>query len=330
MSNESAYDGEKRSVDNYDDTFACKFTSQGNPSPWRRISDYWNHQSRVAYLLITPMMVLLLLFNIIPLFASFVISTLDINIFLTDIKFIGLANYIEAFHADRFWNALLNTIKFTLIEVPIQMSVGLILAALVTKNRTRNKFFRSVYFLPIVCSATVIGIMFQLLCNMNIGLVPYWLSKLGIPKVSFLHDPRFAFPTIIFMSVWRSFGISTIIFVAAMQDVPRELYECAELDGAGKIRQFFSITLPNIVPTIYFVLITRIIGSMQIFDLVYVTTNGGPKFTTETLVSYIYTRAFSTDTRLGYATAVSECLFAIILLISIFLYGKMLKGTEDN
>lgn len=134
--------------------------------------------------------------------------------------------------------------------------------------------------------------------------------------------------TVIFMSVWRSFGISTIIFVAGMQEVPAELYESADLDGAGKLREFFSITLPGIIPTIYFVLITRLIGSMQVFDLIFVTTGGGPNFRTETMVNYIYSRAFSSDTRLGYATAMSECLFAIILIISIMFYNRMLKDEQ--
>lgn len=293
------------------------------------VRSFWNKQEHVGYLLVLPAMLVLFLFNIVPLFASFFVSALDINIFFTNIKFAGLENFKEVFGDSRFWNALVNTLKFTLMEVPVQIILAMCLAAAVTKNTWFNKIFRSIYFLPIICSATVVGIMWRMILNSNIGWVTYMLQQIGLPKISFWKDPRIALLTIVFMSVWRSFGISTIIFVAGMQDVPKELYESADMDGAGKIRQFFSITIPNIVPTIYFILITRIIGSMQVFDLVYVTTGGGPNFKTETLVTYIYTRAFGTDTRLGYATALAECLFVIILIISVLLYSRMLRD-ENN
>ena len=213
-------------------------------------------------------------------------------------------------------------------NVAAVMAIGLALAAVLTRNKWVNKLFRSIYFLPIICSATAVGIMWQLILNSNIGYVSWMLRSIGLPKISFLKDPEIAMYTVIFMSVWRSFGISTIIFVAGMQEVPAELYESADLDGASKFREFFSITLPGIIPTIYFVLITRLIGSMQVFDLIFVTTGGGPNFRTETMVNYIYSRAFSSDTRLGYATAMSECLFAIILIISILFYRRMLKDEQ--
>ena len=293
-----------------------------------KFREYWNKPAHIAYLFIAPAMILLLLFNIIPLIASLVISTFDVSMTLNDARFVGLGNFVEAFHDSRFWNSMWVTIKWTLVEMPIQVIVALLLAALLTKNTWFNKLCRGVYFLPIICSATAVSIMWRIILNSNVGYITFLLNKLGFGKINFMNNPGVTFYVIVFMSVWKSFGISTIILVSAMQNVPRVLYEAAELDRAGKIRQLFSITLPGIAPSLWYVVMTRIIGSLQVFDIVYTTTGGGPNFTTETLVTYIYTRAFEVN-RMGYATAVSECLFGLILVITICLYSRMLKQENE-
>ena len=293
-----------------------------------KFREYWNKPAHIAYLFIAPALILLLLFNIIPLIASLVISTFDVSMTLNDARFVGLGNFVEAFHDSRFWNSMWVTIKWTLVEMPIQVLVALLLAALLTKNTWFNKLCRGVYFLPIICSATAVSIMWRIILNSNVGYITFLLNKLGFGKINFMNNPGVTFYVIVFMSVWKSFGISTIILVSAMQNVPRVLYEAAELDRAGKIRQFFSITLPGIAPSLWYVVMTRIIGSLQVFDIVYTTTGGGPNFTTETLVTYIYTRAFEVN-RMGYATAVSECLFGLILVITICLYSRMLKQENE-
>ncbi|MDD6324195.1 MAG: sugar ABC transporter permease [Lachnospiraceae bacterium] len=293
-----------------------------------KFREYWNKPAHIAYLFIAPAMILLLLFNIIPLIASLVISTFDVSMTLNDARFVGLGNFVEAFHDSRFWNSMWVTIKWTLVEMPVQVIVALLLAALLTKNTWFNKFCRGVYFLPIICSATAVSIMWRIILNSNVGYITFLLNKLGFGKINFMNNPGVTFYVIVFMSVWKSFGISTIILVSAMQNVPRVLYEAAELDRAGKIRQFFSITLPGIAPSLWYVVMTRIIGSLQVFDIVYTTTGGGPNFTTETLVTYVYTRAFEVN-RMGYATAVSECLFGLILVITICLYSRMLKQENE-
>lgn len=293
-----------------------------------KFREYWNKPAHIAYLFIAPAMILLLLFNIIPLIASLVISTFDVSMTLNDARFIGLGNFVEAFHDSRFWNSMWVTVKWTLVEMPVQVLVALLLAALLTKNTWFNKFCRGVYFLPIICSATAVSIMWRIILNSNVGYITFLLNKLGFGKINFMNNPGVTFYVIVFMSVWKSFGISTIILVSAMQNVPRVLYEAAELDRAGKVRQFFSITLPGIAPSLWYVVMTRIIGSLQVFDIVYTTTGGGPNFTTETLVTYVYTRAFEVN-RMGYATAVSECLFGLILIITICLYSRMLKQENE-
>ncbi len=293
-----------------------------------KIREFWNKPEHIAYLFIAPALLLLLVFSILPLVASLVISTFDANMTLSNVKFIGLGNFTEAFHDSRFWNSMWVTVKWTLVEMPVQVLVALFLAALIVKNTIFNKICRGVYFLPIICSATAVAIMWRMILHSNVGYIPFLLRQLGFGKVSFMNNPGVTFYVIVFMSVWRSFGISTIILVAAMQNVPRELYEAAELDHAGKFRQFIAITLPGIAPSLWYVVMTRVIGSLQVFDIVYTTTGGGPNFSTETLVTYVYTRAFEVN-RMGYATAVSECLFALILVITILLYSRMLKQESD-
>lgn len=294
----------------------------------KSIRSYWNKPQHAAYLFLLPAALLILVFNVIPLLASFVISTLDMGISFEDAKFVGLANFQEALGDRRFVNSLLVTIKFTLIEVPIQMVLGLALSALLTKNTVVNKLFRGIYFLPIVCSATAIGIMFQIILHSNVGLITYWVKELGFGKINFLNTPGLTLGVVIFVSVWRTFGISTIILISAMQNVPADYYEAAEIDGAGKLRQFFSITFPSILPSFWFLLMTRVIGSLQVFDLVFTLTDGGPNYTTETLVTYVYNRAFDVGNRMGYATAMSEFLFLIIMVITLIQYFIMRK-TEN-
>ncbi|MGN0336842.1 MAG: carbohydrate ABC transporter permease [Lachnospiraceae bacterium] len=238
-------------------------------------------------------------------------------------KFVGLGNFINAFHDSRFLNSLKVTAIFTGIEVPVQVFGAIVVAALITKNNRRNKFFRAVYFLPVICSATAIGIMWKMILHSNIGFIPAVLQSMGLGKINFLNTPGLTIFVICFISIWRSFGISAIIYVTAIQQVSRSLYEAAEMDGAGKIRQFFHITVPSIRPTFWYILMTRFAGALQIFDIIYITTNGGPNYTTESTVTYIYSRAFSSSSSMGYASAMSVILFVIIMAITVLMYRKM-------
>lgn len=278
---------------------------------------------------IAPVIILLFVFSILPLLSAFVFSLFDVGITLNNPRFLGLGNFGEILGDHRFWNSLLVTLKWTAIEVPLQVVLAIVLSAMLTDNTFANKFFRGVYFLPIVCSATVTGIMWKLILHSNVGYVTYLLRLAGLEKINFMNTPSLTFYVIVFMSIWKTFGISIVIFVGAMQNVSTSLYEAADIDGAGKLRQFANITIPGIVPTLWFIVITRLISSFQVFDIVYTTTGGGPDFTTETLVTYIYTRAFNVY-RMGYASAVSVCLFLMILAITVVLYSRMLRQEGDN
>ncbi len=238
-----------------------------------KIKRYWNKPSRSAYLFIAPSIVLLILFSIIPLIMAFGLSFFDVPITMNHATFIGWDNFVEAFHDPRFINSLKVTAIFTGIEVPVQVFGALIIAAFISKNNKRNKFLRAVYFLPVICSATVIGIMWRMILHSNIGFITAVLQSMGL----------------------------------------------------GKILQFVNITVPSIRPTFWYIMMTRFAGALQIFDIIYVTTNGGPNYTTESTVSYIYSRAFSSNSSMGYASAMSVVLFIIIMFITVLMYKRMVK-----
>lgn len=292
---------------------------------YKRAYRYLNRPGRCAYIFLAPSLILLFLYNLLPLVMAFVLSLFDANLTLSQMDFVGLGNFTEAFGDARFLNSLQVTGVLTLVELPVQVFGAMIVAAPLCKNSVRNKFFRSIYFLPVICSATAIGVMWKMILHSNIGLITYLLRAMGFGKINFLNTPGLTIFVVAFISIWRSFGISVIIYVTAIQQIDSAMYEAAELDGAGRVRQFFSITVPSIRPTFWYILLTRFAGSLQIFDIIYTTTNGGPNFTTESTVSYIYSRAFTSGSRMGYASAMSVLLFAIIMLATLVLYYRMNK-----
>lgn len=293
----------------------------------RQIS-YERRLERTAYLFLAPAAVLLLLFCIIPLIASFYVSTQDMGVDLSKAQFVGLKNFVKSFSDRRFLQSIGITLRYTGIEVPLQMIIGVLLSALLTRNSVINKLFRSIYFLPVVTSAVTVGVTFQLVMHSNIGIFTYWLKLLGIPDANLLNNTSTAIYVVIFVAIWKTFGISAIILVSAIQNIPESLYEASAIDGAGKAAQFFHVTLPGIMPSFWFLLMTRIIGSLQMFDIVYTMTGGGPSRATTTMVVYIYDTAFNSLNKMGYATAMSELLFGFIMIVTIIMYSIMNKTSE--
>lgn len=289
----------------------------------KRIKRYWNRPDKAAYIFLLPSLCVLFVFALIPLAASLIISLFDMNIFFTDTHFAGLQNFIEAFADERFWNALMNTEVFVAFEVPLQIIIGLLVANALTKTTWFNKAARSIFFLPVVCSMAAVGIIWSILLDGNIGFIPYLLEKVGIHGAMFFRDPHMAMPTVIAMTVWKNFGYTMSILVVGIQGISSSYYEAAAMDGAGKVRQFFSITIPLLKQMLGFCLITNTIGSLQVFDQVYVTTQGGPQYKTETLVQYIYKNGFNEPYELGYACALSVLLLILILIISMPMYKNM-------
>jgi multiple sugar transport system permease protein len=222
-----------------------------------------------------------------------------------NIKFANTGNYLKLFNDERFWNSLINTLYYTAASVPLQVLTALLVSVAINTKSKYNALLKSIYFLPAICSMTVISIIWSFLLDKDIGIISYYLSLIGVDTIAWLKDPVWAMPTIILVSVWKTFGFNMVILLAGLQGISESYYEAADMDGAGKVRQFFSITLPMLMPTLGFVIITSIINSFQVFDQVFVMTRGGPLFKTETIVQYIYHVGFEVF-NLGYASAAAE------------------------
>jgi len=283
---------------------------------------------RTAYLFIMPAAILLIIFCIVPMLGSFFVSTQKMGVDLSKAEFVGLDNYTTALSDRRFLQSVGISLKYTAVEVPLQMIIGLVLSALLAKNTVLNKLFRSIYFLPVVASAVTVGVTWQLVLHSNIGIFTYWLKLLGMKDANLLNNTSTALYVVVFVAIWKTFGISAIILVSAIQNISDSLFEAAAMDGAGKIRQFFSVTLPSIMPSFWFLLMTRIIGSLQMFDIVYTMTGGGPSRSTTTMVVYIYDQAFNSMNKTGYSTAMSEFLFVGIMAITIVMYIIMDRTSD--
>lgn len=275
------------------------------------------HNQKAAYLFILPSMCILTVFVFIPLISAFIISMLNMNLYMNDISFAGFGNYLKMLQDERVWNATKNTMAFTVLEVPIQILVALILTMFMQKNTKLCKFLRASFYIPYVCSMTAISILWSMLLNPNSGMLSFLLKKAGIIMPNIMTNPTYAMAIIVLVTVWRNFGYTLTIITAATLDIPYSLYEAADLDGAMGLKKFLYITIPSIKQTIGFCAVTTFILAFQAFDQIYVLTGGGPQNKTETLVSYIYDRGFRTQQDLGYASAISVYLFIIIAVITV-------------
>ncbi len=295
----------------------------------KKFKDFWFRQDKVAYVFLMPSLVILFVFAFIPLISSAVIAFMHMDIFFSDVHPAGLTNFINAFKDGRFLNAIKNTLVFALIEMPLQILAGLLIANLLSHNSFFNKLCRSVFFIPVVCAMSAIGVVFSLLLDGNIGMVPYLLSKFfGVRDISFFREAQWAMPTVIIMTVWKNFGYTMSILIVGIQGISQDYYEAARMDGANKVDEFFYITIPQLMQSLGFCIITNLIGSLQVFDQVYVTTGGGPQRKTETLVYYIYKTGFSQPYDLGYACAMSVLLLIVILILSVPVYLRIFRPEE--
>lgn len=270
------------------------------------------------YLFILPWIIGFLVFTLGPLVLSFVMSFFDWSITGTP-KFRGLGNYIEMFTTDdQVLKSLSISLKYAAIFVPLNMIIALVLAMLISQPVKGAKFFRTIFYIPAVISGVAISIIFGWLLNGNYGVINYLLSLLGIDGPQWLVDPKWAIIAVIFAS---AFGVGSmmLIFYTDIKNIPIDLYEAAAIDGAGPARQFFSITLPMITPTILFNLITSIISSFQQVTLVMLLTNGGPMKSTYFYGLMTYNNAFKFH-KLGYASANAWVMFIIILLLSALVF----------
>ena len=270
-------------------------------------------KNTMPYLFITVPLFIMLVFMFIPMIVSFWWSLNDYS-GLGAPEFIGLQNYIQLFTKDPiFIKTLINTTLFVIMGMGIGPMLGLLTAQLLNQKVRFQSFFRTAYYLPVMTSLVVVSTIWVMLYNRD-GLINSLFNRIGLGRVGWLSNPHLALISVALASIWQGFGFETVVFLAALQSIPRELYEAAMIDGAGPGQRFWFITLPSLRHVFLFVYIYGIIGSFQVFDQIYVMTSGGPTYSTSTIVHYLF-RKFM-DLQLGYASAIAYILFAILVLFS--------------
>ncbi|HEX2864650.1 MAG TPA: sugar ABC transporter permease [Deinococcales bacterium] len=296
-------------------------------SLWARFWGLWNE--KIGYLFILPSFAHLTLFLLVPLAFSLYLSFHDWNgPSFQNAPYIGLDNYNFMLGDFRFWNALKNSAYYTVLAVPLGMIVSLGMAVVMNLKLRGSYFFRTLFFMPVISSWVAVSVVWITLLDPNAGVLNYILSLVGLPGVNWLGDPRWAMIAIVIVATWKGAGFSMVIWLAGLQGVPRELYEAASIDGAGAWAQFRFITVPMLAPTTFFLLITGIIGSFQVFSPVYVMTKGGPLGATDVVVFRIYQRAF-TEFKMGYASAQAWVLFAIIFVLTLLQLWYMRRNVNQ-
>lgn len=296
-------------------------TPRRNPFRWRP-----DHQWE-AYLFLLPSLLGFLVFVAAPVVMSFLLSFVNWNL-LQPPEWIGLANFRHLLTRDPvFWRVMGNTAYFMVTIVPLQLIFGLALAIALNQSIRGRLIYRVIYFMPVVTTIVAGAIVFQFLLNRDFGVVSrlIWdfaaLTGLPIEPPDFLNSTRWSKPAVVMLTLWKNTGFTMVIYLAALQGVPQELYDAAQVDGAGAWQRFRNVTFPLISPTTFFLFIIQMIGAFQLFTEAYTMTRGGPAQSTSTVVYYIYQNAFEFQ-RMGRASAIAWILFVFIFLFT-FIQTRM-------
>ena len=280
------------------------------------------------YLFLAPGLLLFVAFRLYPLLDGLQLSFTNARLGRAQYAFVGLANYERLLLDGRFQTSLVNTAFYTVASALPILAVPLLLAVLLDRGIPLRTLLRSAFFFPFTLSVVTVGLTWLWILDPVVGPLNYYLRALGVPVRSWLADPATAMWAIILTTVWWVTGYYLVIYLAGLQDIPRELYEAAAIDGAGGWRRFWAITLPLLRPVMLFVLVTHVIGSFQIFGQVYILTNGGPGDATRTVVQHLFETAFQNFFHFGSASAMAWVLFALILGFSLLQF-RLLRGHTE-
>jgi multiple sugar transport system permease protein len=280
-----------------------------------------------GWLFILPTMAGLIILNIIPIFKTIYQSFFKTGDFGRGNIFIGLHNYDKLFHDQEVWQALWNTIKYAIIEVPFSIAIALVMAVLLNMKLRGRTAYRTIFFLPMVAAPAAIAMVWRWLYNTSFGLINHIIGK----ETSWISDPHISIYSIAVIGIWSVIGYNMVLFLAGLQEVPKDFYEASEIDGASKIHQFFKITIPLISPTIFFVCITRVIGAMQVFDLIFmVMDRSNPALDkTQSLVYLFYQYAFTNGNK-GYGATILVVLLVLIMIVTVFQMIAQKKWVHYN
>ncbi|WP_245701325.1 carbohydrate ABC transporter permease [Sanguibacter gelidistatuariae] len=276
--------------------------------------------------MVTPSILHIGLWTALPVIATFVLSFTNYNVFDAP-RWIGFENYIEVWNDPTFRKATWNTVVYTFWTVPVSMAIAVVIAVMLNQKMRFQTWYRAAFFLPQVTATVAIAMVWLWIFNPQQGLLNAALSVVGIPGKSWLADPDWALWAVILVGVWQGIGMKMLIYIAALQNIDESLYEAASIDGASSIRKFFSITLPMLKPATFFVFVISVIGAFQVFDQVYVLTDGGPANATTMMTYEVYRSAFQ-NFRMGMASAQSVFLFAFLLVMT--LASRRLTRGEDG
>jgi ABC-type sugar transport system permease subunit len=284
------------------------------------------------YLFLLPSLVFLALFTYYPIGFSAYLSLFRWNILNPERIFIGLENYLSLWQEPLFWLVLRNNLFYALGTIPTTMALALFLAVLVNQNLGKvRSVYRVALFYPTMIPMVAAAMLWVWIFNPGIGLFNYYTSFLGVPHIEWLYDRHWALPAIIIMSIWKNFGYFMLIYLAALQGIPADLYEAASIEGAGAWRRFWRITFPLLTPASLFVFVVAIISSFQVFDQVFVMTQGGPADQTNVLTFYIYQNAFRFwDIGMGATlTTIFICLLLVVILVVFRYVGRRVYYEAD-
>ena len=280
-----------------------------------------------AYAMLTPSYLLLGIFTLFAVGFSLYLSFHRWDILNPEKPYVGLNNYRQLRHDAYFRQAVSNTAYFTLATVPLSAGLGLGIALLLNQRIHGRAIFRTLFYLPVVTPLVVSGLIWKWVLDGDFGLLNYYIGKIGISPQLWLSNPSLAMPSVIAMSVWATVGFTMLVYLAGLQAIPQEYYEAASVDGASRWRQFRHVTLPLLAPSTFFIAVYLIISSFQVFDQIFVMTNGGPLRATTTVVYYIWQAGFQ-DFTMGYASAMAYALFAIIFVFTIIQVVMYSRRTE--
>lgn len=285
-----------------------------------------NNDTPYAIAMLFPNLALFVMFMLIPIVWTFVMSFHDYDL-ITPMKFVGLKNYINMFQDEIAMQCLWNTLLYTVMTVPVGMVLSLGLAVLLDSNIGFRRFYRGAFFIPAITSSVVVAVVWQWLYNQDFGLINYFLSFFGVEPIPWVTSSKTALLSVAIVGIWKGIGYNMLLFLAGLQGISVSYYEASELDGASKWQQFRFITLPLLSPTTFFVFVTSIISSFQVFDVVMMMTKGGPGRSSSVLVHYLYQNAFKYF-KMGYASALAYLLFFVIMLLTVINMSQEKKSRE--
>ncbi|KAB1439375.1 carbohydrate ABC transporter permease [Candidatus Galacturonibacter soehngenii] len=293
----------------------------GKKTSWEKNQFIW------GWFFILPTLLGLIILNIIPIFQTIYQSFFKTGDFGKGNIFVGFSNYTRMFQDKAIWQALWNTVKYAIVEVPFSIVIALILAVFLNRKMAGRAIYRTIFFLPMVAAPAAIAMVWRWLYNSEFGLINHLIGR----KINWISNPDIAIFAIAVIGIWSIVGYNMVLFLAGLQEVPRDYYEAASIDGASGIFQLLKITVPLISPTIFFVAVTRVIGAFQVFDLIFmVMDKTNPALIKTQSLVYLFYRYSFTEANKGYGSAIIVLLLVVILILTGFQLFAQKKWVHYN